>query len=448
MLIGNRNTEGDTTAPGDGPTKKLWRAPLAPGAIQHRMSLPGSKSLTNRELILAALADGPGVLRSPLISRDTSLMIDALVALGVRIEEIETGSPFGPDLHVTPATELLGSTSISCGLAGTVMRFMPPVAALALGPTSFDGDVAARRRPMRAILDALRTIGADIADDGRGTLPFTVHGTGGITGGRVEIDASLSSQFVSGLMLAAPRFEEGIHIVHTGERLPSIPHIDMTVNVLQSRGVVVERVAQAEWVVHPGPIKAMDVAIEPDLSNAAPFLAAAVVAGGTVAVDGWPTNTTQVGDTLRDLLQLFGAKVELENNVLTVSGSGKFSGIKLNLSDAGELAPTIVTLAALADSPSEIKGIGHIRHHETDRLAALVSEINKLGGDATELDDGIRIEPRKLHGGTWLSYEDHRMATSGALLGLVVPDVVVEDVETTSKTLPQFVQLWHEMLAK
>ena len=448
MLIGNRNTEGDNTAPGDGPTKKLWRAPLAPGAIQHRMSLPGSKSLTNRELILAALADGPGVLRSPLISRDTSLMIDALVALGVRIEEIETGSPFGPDLHVTPATELLGSTSISCGLAGTVMRFMPPVAALALGPTSFDGDVAARRRPMRAILDALRTIGADIADDGRGTLPFTVHGTGGITGGRVEIDASLSSQFVSGLMLAAPRFEEGIHIVHTGERLPSIPHIDMTVNVLQSRGVVVERVAQAEWVVHPGPIKAMDVAIEPDLSNAAPFLAAAVVAGGTVAVDGWPTNTTQVGDTLRDLLQLFGAKVELENNVLTVSGSGKFSGIKLNLSDAGELAPTIVTLAALADSPSEIKGIGHIRHHETDRLAALVSEINKLGGDATELDDGIRIEPRKLNGGTWLSYEDHRMATSGALLGLVVPGVVVEHVETTSKTLPQFVQLWHEMLAK
>lgn len=459
MLIAkmNQGKDGDEVRAGEGSGEaaELWPAPSADAPLHARVSLPGSKSLTGRELILAALADGPGSLRAPLHSRDSALMVDALRALGAGIEEIPTDSPFGPDLRITPAEELTGSTTIACGLAGTVMRFVPPVAALALGPVAFDGDPYARKRPMRPVLDALRALGADIADEGRGALPFTVHGTGSLRGGRVELDASLSSQFVSALLLSAPRFDEGVHVVHTGERLPSLPHIEMTIAALRARGVEVASPAAGEWVVSPGPIRALDARIEPDLSNAAPFLAAALVLGGSVTVPGWPGTTTQVGDQLRELLPAFGARAERgDDGSLVVAADGPLRGVRLHVPEAGELAPTLVGLAALAahgsdgtdGEPSEITGIGHIRHHETDRIAALVAEIRGLGGDAEELEDGIAIRPAALHGGVWRSYADHRMATTGALIGLRVPGVEVEDIASTSKTLPQFPQMWARML--
>lgn len=450
---GEEDPSGQSDGAADGTAE--WPAPVAQAAVAATVPLPGSKSLTNRELILAALADGPGTLRAPLHSRDSALMVDGLRALGVRIEAAGSPGPFGPDLRVTPAETLTGSTSIGCGLAGTVMRFMPPVAALALGPTAFDGDPYARKRPMRPVLDALRALGADIADEGRGTLPFTVHGTGSLRGGRVELDASLSSQFVSGLLLSAPRFDEGVHVVHTGERLPSAPHIEMTLEALRARGVEADSPATGEWRVAPGPIGARDLTIEPDLSNAAPFLAAALAVGGSVTVPHWPSTTTQVGDRLRELLPAFGASAALEGDLLTVSGDGRLRGAKLHIPEAGELAPTLVGLAALAahgtgagdGEASEITGIGHIRQHETDRIAALVAEINRLGGDAVELEDGIAVRPATLHGGLWRSYEDHRMATTGALIGLRIADVAVDDIECTSKTLPQFPELWDAMLS-
>ena len=432
---------------GDGEVP-AWAAPVASSALGAVVPLPGSKSLTNRELILAALADGPGVLRAPLHSRDSELMIEALRALGTQIDALPDPGPFGPDLRITPADELIGSTTISCGLAGTVMRFVPAVAALALGPTAFDGDPYARKRPMRAVLDALRVLGADIADEGRGALPFTVHGTGRLRGGRVELDAPLSSQFVSGLLLSAPRFAEGVHVVHRGERLPSVPHIEMTIATLVARGVTAYSPAEGEWVVEPGPIAAGEIEIEPDLSNAAPFLAAALVAGGSVTVPGWPASTTQVGDQLRRILPEFGATVSLEGDRLTVSGDGTIRAVHLDVPEAGELAPTLVGLAALADGPSEITGIGHIRHHETDRIAALVAEIRRLGGQAEELPDGIAVTPVPLTGARWESYADHRMATTGALIGLRVPGVTIDDIGTTAKTLPEFTQLWEGMLTR
>lgn len=427
-------------------TPKNWPAPRPSGQLDAVVRIPGSKSLTNRELVLSALADGPSRLRAPLHSRDSDLMVEALRSLGATIDEVPGDGGFGADWLITPG-ELIGSTSIDCGLAGTVMRFVPSVAALALGPTSFDGDASARRRPMAAIINGLRGLGVDITDEGRGKLPFTIHGTGNVPGGRVEIDASLSSQFVSGLALTAARFDEGAHIVHTGERLPSIPHIEMTLDTLEARGVVVERPAEGEWRIQAGPIAARDIAIEPDLSNAAPFLAAALVAGGSVSIPGWPATTTQVGDQLRHILPHFGATVTLDDDVLTVTANGEISGVTLDLSEAGELAPAVVSLAALANGPSLITGIGHIRHHETDRLAALANEINKLGGKVTELEDGLSIEPAPLHGGEWLSYEDHRMATSGAIIGLAVDGVEINDVQTTSKTLPQFTELWTAMVS-
>ena len=452
MLIAKLNAGRDDEDPAglsdaDDAAPTPWPAPVAAAPIAATVPLPGSKSLTGRELILAALADSPGIIRQPLHSRDSALMIAALRALGTTIEDIGAPGPFGSDLRITPAETLTGSTTIDCGLAGTVMRFIPPVAALALGPTAFDGDPYARKRPMREILEALRALGADIADEGRGALPFTVHGTGALRGGRVEIDASLSSQFVSCLLLSAARFEQGVHVVHTGERLPSVPHIEMTLAALRARGVVADSPAPGEWRVEPGPIQARDLTIEPDLSNAAPFLAAALVAGGSVTVPHWPSSTTQVGDQLRELLHAFGAEVTLQGGSLTVQGTGQVRGVRLHVPEAGELAPTLVGLAALADSPSEITGIGHIRHHETDRIAALVTEIRRLGGDATELEDGIAIRPAPLHGGVWQSYADHRMATTGALLGLRTTGIAVADIASTSKTLPQFAELWQGMLA-
>lgn len=428
-------------------TDSWWPAPTAAGPLTALLSLPGSKSLTNRELVLSALASGPSLLRSPLHSRDSDLMVDALRQLGTTIDAVPGAGKFGTDLRITPG-ELLGSTTIDCGLAGTVMRFLPPVAGLALGPTTFDGDAGARRRPMSTMITALRELGADINDDGRGALPFTVHGTGVLAGGPVVIDAGTSSQFVSGLLLAAARYGQGLHLRHSGERLPSLPHIDMTIATLARRGVTVQNPAVGEWIVAPGAIDGAEIDIEPDLSNAAPFLCAALVAGGSVTITGWPAATTQVGAHLADLLPRFGGRVTVDRDRLTVTaGDSGIHGGDLDLSTGGELAPTLVALAALADSPSTITGIGHIRHHETDRLAALATEINRLGGAVTELPDGLRIDPRPLHGGPWRSYDDHRMATAGALIGLAVPGVEVENIATTAKTLPQFPELWQALLA-
>jgi 3-phosphoshikimate 1-carboxyvinyltransferase len=431
-----------------------WLAPVAARPLESVLALPGSKSLTNRELVLAALADGPSTLRAPLWSRDSELMIDGLRALGTRFERMPGTGGFGDDLRVIPADELLGSTTIDCGLAGTVMRFLPPVAALALGPTTFDGDEGARRRPMGGSILGLRALGVDINDDRRGALPFTVHGTGSVEGGPLELDASASSQFVSGLLLSAARFEHGLDLRHTGDRLPSMPHIEMTIATLRARGVEVNVPEPGRWQVSPGPIRAIDVHLEPDLSNAAPFLVAALVAGGQVTITGWPAETTQVGARLAELLPRFGATASLDGDRLTVrapeptEGGGRgIRGTELDLSEAGELAPNLVALAAFADGPSTITGIGHIRHHETDRLAALVAELNGLGGRITELDDGLRIEPAPLHAGPWRAYSDHRMATTGAIVGLAVPGVVVDDIATTGKTLPQFPSLWEQMLA-
>jgi len=447
---GDEDRSEISDAPGErGP----WRAPRATAPLNARLSLPGSKSLTNRELVLAALADGPSVLHRPLFSRDTELMIEALRSLGVSIDRVEGDGAFGPDLRVTPAEELTGSTTIDCGLAGTVMRFLPPLAALALGPVAFDGDDGARRRPMRTTIDALRALGVDVNDDGRGALPFSLWGTGSIRGGDLAIDASASSQFVSGLLLAAPRFEEGLRLRHTGDSLPSLPHIEMTVDALRRRGVPVVTPEPGHWVVEPGPIGATHLAIEPDLSNAAPFLVAALVAGGTVAIEGWPEVTTQVGADLIELLPHFGARVHREGDALVVDGGDgvcggqPLPGVTLDLSRGGELAPPLVALSTLAEGASTFTGIGHLRGHETDRLAALVAEITALGGRASELDDGLAVSPAELRASPWASYEDHRMATAGAIIGLAVDGVEIDDIGTTAKTLPQFPELWHQMLA-
>jgi 3-phosphoshikimate 1-carboxyvinyltransferase len=415
---------------------RLWAAPLAKSAISAQISIPGSKSLTNRELVLSALASGPSEILNPLDSRDSNLMIQALKQLGSEIESTPNS------LRITPKP-ISGPAQIDCGLAGTVMRFVPPVAALAKGEISFDGDLAARSRPMQTTVDSLRALGVEVSGSG---LPFTIHGTGEVVGGEVSIDASESSQFVSGLLLAAARFKNGLTLNHKGKTLPSMPHIDMTIDTLAKRGVKVSKLSETSWRIEPGEISGRTVEIEPDLSNAGPFMAAALVAGGTVTIENWPTSTTQVGNDFVSLLTVMGGEVSRNGTGMSVAGTGEINGIEIDLSSAGELTPVIAALAALANSKSVISGVAHLRGHETNRLKALVDEINSIGGKATETQDGLVIEPADLRGGLWKTYGDHRMATAGAIIGLRVPGIEIEDITVTSKTMPGFELLWSKML--
>lgn len=423
-------------------SEAFWPAPLAVAPLDATVLLPGSKSLTNRELLLSAIASEPTRLIAPLISRDSMLMITALESLGVEVRWD------GSDLLITPRP-LIGGVEINCGLAGTVMRFVPLLAALCDGPVKFDGDEGARRRPMDSTIESLRALGIKVSLDGQGLgLPFTVHGTGSVSAAEISLDASKSSQFVSALLLVAARFERGLTVHHVGHELPSLPHIEMTLETLRQRGVDARALSETSWRVEAGPIKGGTRVIEPDLSNAGPFLAAAMVAGGVVRIPHWPAKTTQVGAEFERILPLMGAEIRREADALIISGIGKISGIDIDLSIGGELAPVIAALAALADSPSRITGIAHLRGHETDRLAALTSEINRLGGSASELPDGLAIEPAALHGGEWLTYHDHRMATAAAIIGLRVPGVLVENIGTTGKTMPDFPKLWSGMLGQ
>ena len=426
-----------------------WSAPFRNGLsaasvpINAKVSVPGSKSATNRALILAAISKTPSILRKPLFSRDTDLMVKGLKSLGCKIEEIKTSEGF--DYHVTPQ-QLTGPTQIDVGNAGTVMRFLPPIAALATGLIYFDGDARSHERPLEPVIKALEQLGVSIEHGNKYRLPLTLNGSGRINGGQVEIDASASSQFVSALLLLGPATDNGITVKHIGKSLPSLPHIEMTIQMLRQFGAVVE-VDKNIWSVKSGSLTGQDLTIEPDLSNAAPFMAAAMICGGSIEILDWPKSTTQPGDQLRNIFASMGAKIEQTSEGLKISGGSAINGIDIDLHDVGELTPSIAAVAALASSQSTLRGIAHLRLHETDRLAALANEINNLGGDVTEGPGELLIKPAKLVATQiFKSYEDHRMATAGGIIGLAIKDLIVENIETTKKTLPDFPGMWQEML--
>jgi len=427
----------------DAPLPDPWPAPRATSPVEATVGLPGSKSLTNRALVLAALADGPSVVRRALRSRDSLLMAAALTGLG---SHVDTSTD---DWTVTPGA-FAGDTEVDCGLAGTVMRFVPPVAALSHGTVSFDGDPHMRTRPIGEVLLALRHLGVEVDDDDRGALPFRLRGHGSVRGGRVVLDASQSSQFVSALLLAGVRYDEGIDVRHDGKPIPSLPHIDMTVAMLREQGVEVDDSDANRWAVAPGPLRALDRTIEPDLSNAGPFLALAAVTGGSVTVRDWPSETTQAGDAWGELLTAMGCEVEHTSDGLRVTGPapGTLQGLDVDLHDVGELTPVVAALCALATTPSHLRGVGHIRHHETDRLAALARELGSLGADVTEHPDGLSFRPAPLHGGLFHTYADHRMAHAGVVVGAAVDDVLVEDVATTAKTFTDFAGAWSALFGR
>ncbi len=462
----------------------LWPAPNATAPVRAQVTVPGSKSMTNRALVLAALAANPGVIVNPLEARDTLLMRQALATLGAAIEDL----PGQPSWRVAPGQPRT-DTSVDVGNAGTVMRFVPPVAALTGVSVAFHGDARASERPVGPMLAALRELGAVIDDCDRAAFPFTVHGTGSLAGGVVTVDASASSQLISGLLLAAPRCDKGVEIRQQGPKPPSAPHIAMTVQMLRDAGAVVETWTRGgetggretggretggretggretggretggreaaewgpdTWRVQPGAIGFHEVIVQPDVSNAVPFLAAALVTGGTVTISGWPAVTSQPAREIIGLLTDMGAGCELGSDGLAVTGTGTIHGIDASLADASESALVVAALAALADSPSRLTGIGHMRTHETDRLAALATEINALGGNVTELADGLEIRPRPLRAGgrPFASYDDHRLVMAAAVIGLAVPGLEVQNVATVGKTFPSFTGLWTAMLER
>jgi 3-phosphoshikimate 1-carboxyvinyltransferase len=440
-----------------------WRAPAALGPVRAHVRPPGSKSVTNRALVLAALAEGPTAITNPLWARDTRLMAGALRGLGTVIDEVggardgaasvESGGEYGI-WRVTPGLTD-GAAVVDAGNAGTVMRFVPPVAALTRASVEFTGDARMAQRPIGPLLAALRELGAVVDDGGRGSVPFVVRGSGGISGGSVTLDASGSSQLVSGLLLAAPRYDKGAEVQHEGPRVPSAPHIAMTVQMLRDAGAHVETwvtgrgsSAPDRWQVHPGELRPGAVTVEPDLSNAAPFLAAALVTGGSVTIPGWPRRSLQAADQILDFLTQMGADCSMTADGMRVTGAGTIHGLTADLRDVSEIVPVLTALAALADSPSVFTGIGHMRSHESDRLGALASEIGALGGDVRDHDDGLEIRPRPLraNGVIFASHDDHRLVMAAAVLGLALPGgLLVGNAATVGKTFPAFTRTWSVM---
>jgi 3-phosphoshikimate 1-carboxyvinyltransferase len=436
-----------------------WAAPTAASAVHARVRLPGSKSMTNRALILAALATGTTRITGPLRARDTELMVAAVTVLGATVAEAPAEhDPSGRGgWLVTPGWSAASPARIDVGNAGTVLRFVPPVAALAQADVEFTGDPRAAQRPVGPLLHGLRQLGVEVGDGGRGAVPFVVRGRGRVAGGAVTLDASSSSQLVSGLMLAAPRYEAGVQIRHQGGRVPSAPHVAMTVAMLRAAGAQVEVGSQRLegdgaapdlWLVRPGLLAPGSIDVEPDLSNAAPFLAAALVTGGAVTITAWPTASLQAAGRILDVLRQMGAACSNTSAGMQLKGTGSIRGISADLRDVAELTPVLTALAALADSPSEFTGIGHLRLHESDRLAALAGEIGALGGQVTELPDGLRVRPRPLRAADqpFDSHDDHRLVMAAAVLGLAVPGIRVHNAGTVGKTFPEFDGLWQQML--
>ena len=415
-----------------------WNAPSATGPVSAEVRPPGSKSITNRALVLAALSSDPSVITGGLEARDTSLAIAALRALGCQIDTSRTSWRTTPG-SVDPESEVF----VDVGNSGTCLRFLPGVAALSRGTVRFDGDPRVRERPVGAMLGALRSLGVDVSGD---AAPFIVRGSGAVRGGPVVLDASGSSQFVTGLLLSGARFDDGLEVRHEGPPVPSAPLIEMTMRMLAAAGASVLS-GNLVWRVSPGPLALGTVHIEPDLMNAVPFLAAALVTGGTVTVAGWPSDSLQAASRILSVLASMGGSYSFGSSGLTFSGTGVVNGLTADLGDVSEMAPALTAVAAVASSPSVFTGLAHTRKHETDRLAALAKEINALGGDVTELPDGLTIRPRPLVPGLFDTYDDHRLVMAAAVLGLIVPGISVSNAETVGKTFPGFMDDWAAMLS-
>jgi 3-phosphoshikimate 1-carboxyvinyltransferase len=387
---------------------------------------PGSKSITNRALLCAALAPGTSTLSGALFADDTRAMLGAIAALGASVD----ADPAAARVTVTGADLRAGGpdAAVDARQSGTTARFVLPVAAARPGRTVVDGAAQLRDRPFGPVLDALRDLGAEVAADG--FLPATVRGP--MRGGPVQVSGHISSQFLSGLLLAGPLMTDGLSVELTSP-LVSAPYVEMTKAVMASFGVAVDGLRVA-----PGSYRATDYAVEPDASAASYLLGAAAVAGGTVTVRGLGSASLQGDVRFAQVLAGMGARVSHTTDSLTVTVEDTLSGVDVDMADISDTAQTLAAVAVFADSPTRVRGIGFIRRKETDRLAAIVTELRRAGIDATEDDDGFTVHPGQPRATRFATYDDHRMAMSLALLGLRVPGIEIADPGCVTKTYPGF----------
>ena len=405
----------------------------APGPLNATVSVPGSKSLTNRALVCAALAGGHSTIDGALVADDTEAMRTALATLGAGIAR----DPSSGRLLVTGTGGRLrqGPLALNMRLSGTTSRFLLPVVALGDGEYRIDGAPPLRGRPMAPVLDGIRSLGAEVREEGEpGCLPVTVIAPGVLDGGEAAVAGDMSSQFVSGLLLAAPYTRAGVRLRLT-TRLVSRPYVELTRAVMAAFGVEVG----PELDVPAGRYDATTYVVEPDASTASYFLAAAALVGGRVTVPGLGAGTRQGDARITDLLEAMGAGVERTETTTTVTGTGRLRGLGLlDLSDMPDMAQTVAALAPFADGPTEVTGVGFIRGHETDRIAAVVTELGRLGIDARATGDGFVVQPGEPHPARIATYDDHRMAMSFALVGLRVPGVEIAGPDCVAKTFPGF----------
>lgn len=392
--------------------------------------------MTARALMLAVVSVGPTTLTHPSESRDSIVLARGLRTMGCHVSSVDD------EQWLLRPRPLAGPVHVDVEGSGTAMRFLPPVAGLADGPVSFDGSDVLRTAALGPQLDAMRELGIGVSTESGG-LPLTVQGIGRVPGGDVALDASASSQMVSGLLLAGPDFDRGLVLRHDGPPLSTAPHVELTVAMLRAAGAGIDDTTPNVWEVEPGRLFGRAWTIEPDLVATAPFLAAALVTGGQVTVPGWPTRTAQPGTALLGVLTEFGAHCAQSTEGLTVRGGGVLHGVDADVCRLGELVPVLAALAALADGPSYLRGIAP---GARDLVAGLAAAIGPLGGAVTEVADGVRITPARLSGGAFDTRADHRLAHAGAVLGLAVPGVVLSDVSCTAKSLPDFPGLWRRML--
>lgn len=410
------------------------RGPIGDVAI----TVPGSKSITNRALLIAALADGDTRIEGALFSDDTERMSEALTALGVTVTPDADSASF--DVRGCGGRFPVSEADLFTGNAGTAARFL--VAAVCLGNGSFvvDGTDRMRERPIADLVAALRQLGVDISAP-TGCPPVRVRANG-LPGGTTRVRGGRSSQYLSGLLMVAPYASSPVE-VQVDDDLIAKPYIDMTLGVMRQFGVEVERDGYRGFRVEGGQsYSARQVySVEPDASSAHYFLTAAALLGGRVTIHGIGTESLQGDARYVDVLEAMGARVERAPSSLAVAGSGELGGVDVDMSDISDTALTVAVIGAFAKAPVRIRNVAHLRIQESERIASVTTELRKLGADVTENPDGWEIRPAELHGGEVDTYDDHRIAMAFALLGLKVPGIVVRDAECVRKTVPNYFEL-------
>jgi 3-phosphoshikimate 1-carboxyvinyltransferase len=404
-------------------------------AIRGRIRPPGSKSITNRALVCAALADGASTLTGALDSEDTRVMVAALGQLGIEVEVRDAGKTLV--VHGTAGQIPALEADLYCANSGTTLRFLTALVTLGHGSFRLDGIERMRQRPIEDLLRALNQLGTfAAAENGDGCPPVVVHANS-LRGGEATIRGDISSQFLSGLLMATPAARSAIEISIEGT-LVSQPYVHMTLAVMRAFGVEVETSeSPIRFSIMPQPYRATDYPIEPDASAASYFWATAAVTGGSVTVDRLSNESLQGDVAFVDYLELMGCNVRREADSITVTG-GQLRGIDTDMNAISDTVQTLAVVALFAEGPTTIRNVAHIRHKETDRIAAAATELRKLGAKVIERDDGLTIEPGQLRGATIDTYNDHRMAMSFALAGLRVPGVRIANPKCVEKTYPRF----------